>query len=116
MIERNRLAGEWHVLVNEGEISALKIRRRRKVRPGNDYIVERDDPRRLIHIGSRLHPKHAVDRRIGALSNGYGRARFEVAAIPFFNLGLGNCDFNSVVLKLARPAQLASLVGKKLAC
>src|SRR6266581_3048277 len=115
MIERDHLAGERRMLANEREIITLKIRRGWKVRPGNDYIVESNDPRCLIHVRPRFHPKHAIDRRIGARrSNGYSRASFEVASLPFFNLWLENADFDAVVFELARPTQLHSARGEGL--
>src|SRR6266404_6666404 len=98
------------MLADKGEISSLKLRHGRKIRPSNYYIVESNDPRCLIDVRSRFHPKHAIDRRIGARrSNGHCGARFEVASFPFFNGRFENTNFDAVVLKLARPTQLFSV-------
>src|SRR5882724_8140574 len=95
------------MLADKGEISALKLRHGRKIRPSNYNIVESNDPSCLIDVCSRFHPENAVDWRIGPRgSNGYRRTRFEVAAFPFFDLGFENTDLGTIVVELARPAQL----------
>src|SRR5947207_13970196 len=58
MIERDHLAGERRMLANEREIITLKIRRGRKVRPGNDYIVESNESCCIINNRYRFHAEH----------------------------------------------------------
>src|SRR5258705_13964786 len=100
------------MLADQGEISALKLRNGREIRPSNYYIVESNNPSCLIDVRSRFHPENAVDWRIGARgSNGYRRARFEVAAFPFFDGRFENTNFDAVVFKLARPTQLFTVRG-----
>ncbi len=110
MIEGYHPAGHRHMLADKGEISALKLRHGREIRPGNHYIVESNDPSCLIDVRSRFHPKHTISRRVGACgSNGHRGARFEVASFPFFDGRFENTNFDAVVFKLARPTQLFSV-------